>query len=212
MGIAHTSGAPDGWLGRRGAGFEGKLPRRIVAVGDQFRYECGLRDRFRNRDRLRKRSCESHGRLAVTGNPTQGASIADVIVSLERQTIGAFTGPVCVRKPVRMLMRWIAIMDMHERSLGEGQKEASGYAKMQCPTHVLLSYRVVRIWIRADRSRSALEEVYVCWTSASDFENTKATAKMPGEVDGQNGLTQAQTKRGGSSVLPPVLQAEVQVL
>lgn len=120
-------------------------------MGDQFRYECGLRDRFRNRDRLRKRSCESHGRLAVTGNPTQGASIADVIVSLERQTIGAFTGPVCVRKPVRMLMRWIAIMDMHERSLGEGQKEASGYAKMQCPTHVLLSYRVVRIWIRADR-------------------------------------------------------------
>lgn len=135
-----------------------------------------------------------------------------MIVSLERQTIGVFTGPMCVREPERMLMRWIAIMDMHERSLGKGQQEAGGYAKMQCPAHVLISYRVVRIWIRADRSRSALEEVYVCWTSASDFEHTKATAKMPGEGDGQNGLTEAQTKRGGSSVLPPVLQAEVQVL
>ena len=145
MGIAHTSGAPDGWLGRRGAGFEGKLPRRIVAVGDQFRYERGLRDRLRDQDRLRKRSCESHGRLAISGNPTQGASIADVIVSLERQTIGVFTGPMCVREPERMLMRWIAIMDMHERSLGKGQQEASEYAEMQCPENVLMSYRVVRL-------------------------------------------------------------------
>lgn len=75
-----------------------------------------------------------------------------MIVSLERQTIGVFTGPMCVREPERMLMRWIAIMDMHERSLGKGQQEAGGYAKMQCPAHVLISYRVVRIWIRADRS------------------------------------------------------------
>ena len=146
MGIAHTSGAPDGWLGRRGAGFEGKLPRRIVVVGDQFRYERGLCERFRNRDRFRKRSCESHGTLAVTGNPTQRANIADVIVRVERQTIGVFTGPVCVREPVRMLMRWIAIMDVQERSLGKGQQEAGDCAKMACPTHVLLSYRVVKVW------------------------------------------------------------------
>lgn len=52
----------------------------------------------------------------------------------------------------------------------------------------------------------------MCWTSASDFDHTEAKARMLGEGDGQNGLTQAQTKRGGSSVLPPVLQAEVQVL
>jgi hypothetical protein len=68
-----------------------------------------------------------------------------VIVSLERQTIGVFTGPMCVREPERMLMRWIAIMDVHERSLGKGQQEAGDYAKMQCPTHVLISYRVVRL-------------------------------------------------------------------
>ena len=114
-------------------------------MGDQFRYERGLCERFRNRDRFRKRSCESHGRLAISGNPTQGASIADVIVSLERQTIGVFTGPVCVREPVRMLMRWIAIMGVHERSLGKGQQEAGDYAKMQCPTHFLIWYRVVRL-------------------------------------------------------------------
>ena len=114
-------------------------------MGDQLRYECGLRDRFRDRDGLRKRSCESHGRLAITRNPTQGASIADVIVGLDRQTICAFTGPVCVGEPVRMLMRRIAIMDMHERSLGKGQQEAGYCAKMQCPTHVLISYRVVQL-------------------------------------------------------------------
>lgn len=68
-----------------------------------------------------------------------------MIVSLERQTIGVFTGPVCVREPVRMLMRWIAIMGVHERSLGKGQQEAGDYAKMQCPKHVLISYRVVRL-------------------------------------------------------------------
>lgn len=52
---------------------------------------------------------------------------------------------MCVCEPVRMLMRWIAIMDVHERSLGKGQQEASEYAEMQCPTHVLISYRVVRL-------------------------------------------------------------------
>jgi hypothetical protein len=69
-----------------------------------------------------------------------------VIVSLERQTIGVFTGPMCVREPERMLMRWIAIMDVQERSLGKGQQEAGDCAKMACPTHVLLSYRVVKVW------------------------------------------------------------------
>ncbi len=112
MGIAHTSGAPDGWLGRRGAGFEGKLPRRIVAVGDQFRYERGLRDPLRDQDRLRKRSCESHGRLAITGNPTQRACIANVIVSLDRQTICAFTRPMCVSESMGVLMAWITVVDV----------------------------------------------------------------------------------------------------
>ena len=152
MGIAHTSGAPDGWLGRRGAGFEGELPRRIVAVGDQFRCESGLRDRFRYRDGLRKRCRKSDGILAITGNPTQRASIADVIVSLDRQTTCAFISPVWVGEPVRMLMRRIAIMDVQERSLGKGQQEAGDYAKMQCSTHVLICYRVVKVWIWADRS------------------------------------------------------------
>lgn len=68
-----------------------------------------------------------------------------MIVGLDRQTICAFTGPVCVGEPVRMLMRRIAIMDMHERSLGKGQQEASGYAKMQRPTHFLIWYRVVKL-------------------------------------------------------------------
>jgi hypothetical protein len=81
-------------------------------VGDEFRYECGLRDRLRDRDRLRKRSCESHGRLAITGDPTQRANVAGVIVSLDCQTISAITSPVCVCEPVRMLMRWNSIMDV----------------------------------------------------------------------------------------------------
>lgn len=113
-------------------------------MGDQFGYEGGLRDRFRDRDDLRKRCCKSYGRLAIPGNPAQGASIAGVVVRLERRTIGVFTGPVYVGEPVRMLMRWIAIVDVQERGLGKGQQEASGYAKMQCLMHVLISYRVVK--------------------------------------------------------------------
>ncbi len=105
-------------------------------MGDQFRYESGLRNRFPDRDGgLRKRGCKSHGRFTVSGNPTQGASIAGVIVRLERQTIGTFTGPVCVGEPVRMFMRWIAIMDMHERSLGESEHEAHSNTEMDRAPH-----------------------------------------------------------------------------
>ena len=105
-------------------------------MGDQFRYESGLRDRFPDRDGgLRKRGCKSHGRFAISGNPTQGASIAGVIVRLERQTIVAFTGPVCVGEPVRMLMRWIAIVDVHERSLGESEHKAHRNAEMDRAPH-----------------------------------------------------------------------------
>jgi hypothetical protein len=60
-----------------------------------------------------------------------------VIVRLERQTIGVFTGPVCVGEPVRMLMRWIAIMHVHERSLGENEQKAPGNAKMDRAPHSL---------------------------------------------------------------------------
>jgi len=81
-------------------------------VGDEFRYECGLYDRFRDRDRLGKRSCNSYGRLAIPGNPTQGACIANVIVSIDRQTICAFASPVGVGEAVRMLMRWITVVDV----------------------------------------------------------------------------------------------------
>jgi hypothetical protein len=114
---------------------ESEPPRRIVAVGDQFRYESGLRDRFRDRDGLRKLSGNSHGRIAISRNPTQGASIADGIAGLERRTVGAFTGPVSVGEPVRMLMRWIAIMDVHERSLGERQQKARRDAEMDRAPH-----------------------------------------------------------------------------
>lgn len=68
-----------------------------------------------------------------------------MIVSLNRQTNCAFTSPVCVAEPMRVFMRRIAIMNVHERSLGKGQQEAGNDAKMQCPTHVLISYRVVRL-------------------------------------------------------------------
>ena len=102
-------------------------------MGDQFRYESGLRDRLRYRDGLRKRCGKTDGILAITGNPTQRAGIANVVVSLDRQTTCAFISPVCVGEPVRMLMRWIAIVDVQERSLRKGQQEAGGYAKMQSP-------------------------------------------------------------------------------
>jgi hypothetical protein len=104
-------------------------------MGDQFRYESGLRGRFRDRDGLRKRGGKSHGTFALFGNPTQKASIADVIIRLDLQTIGAVTVPVRVGEPVRMFMRWIPIMDMHERSLGESKQKAHNHAEMDRAPH-----------------------------------------------------------------------------
>lgn len=52
----------------------------------------------------------------------------------------------------------------------------------------------------------------MCWTSASDFDHTEAKARMLGEGDGPNGPKEAHTRRRGSRVLLPLLQAEVQVL
>jgi len=111
-GIAHTGGAPDGWLGGRGAGFEGEPPRRIVAVGDQFRYECGLYDRFRNRDRLGKRSCKPHGRLAISGNPTKRTSFTGVILGLQGRAIVVLGGPMSVSESMGMLRAWITVVDV----------------------------------------------------------------------------------------------------
>ncbi|MBL8177434.1 MAG: hypothetical protein JNK48_22345 [Bryobacterales bacterium] len=58
-----------------------------------------------------------------------------MIVRLERHTIGAFTGPVSVGEPVRMLMRWIAIVDVHERSLGESEQKTHSNAEMDRAPH-----------------------------------------------------------------------------
>ncbi|MBK9167366.1 MAG: hypothetical protein IPM24_07855 [Bryobacterales bacterium] len=58
-----------------------------------------------------------------------------MIVRLERHTTGLFTGPMCVREPMRMPMRRIAVMDVQERSLGESEQEARGDAEMDCTPH-----------------------------------------------------------------------------
>lgn len=125
-----------GGLGRRSAGFESEPPRRIVAVGDEFGYESGLGDRFRDRYGLRYGGNESNRGFAVTGNPAKGANVTHVIVRLECGTPG-FAGPMCMGEPVRVLMRWIAIVDVKERRLSEGEQEARGYAKMDCAPHFM---------------------------------------------------------------------------
>jgi len=107
-------------------------------VGDEFRYESGLGDRFRDRYGLRHGRDESHGEFAVSSNPTQGASITHVIVGPERRALRFLTGPMCMGEPVCVLMRWIAIVDVKKRSLSEGEQEARGNAKMDCAPHFLV--------------------------------------------------------------------------
>ena len=79
---------------------------------DEVRYESGLGDRFRDRYGLRRGRDESHGGFAVSSNPTQGASITHLIVGLKRWALRFLTGPMCMGEPVRVLMRWIAIVDV----------------------------------------------------------------------------------------------------
>jgi hypothetical protein len=124
-----------GGLGRRSAGLESQPPRRIVAVGNEFRYESGLGGRFRDRYGLRHGRDESHRGFAVSRNPTQGASIAHLIVGLERRALRFFTSPTCMGEPVRVLTRWIAAVDVTKRSLSEREQEARRNAKLDRAPH-----------------------------------------------------------------------------
>lgn len=106
-----------GGLGRWGAGFECEPPRRIVAVWDEFRYERGPSIGFRDRHGLRQGRGESHGGFAISSNPAQRTRITHVVIGLESRTLSFVTAPMRVGEPVRMLVRWIAIVDMKKRSL-----------------------------------------------------------------------------------------------
>lgn len=110
-----------------------------MAAGNQFRYECRLGDRFRNYRAFRQCRDESDRGSAISNIPSETKSITNVIVVLECGSLGSFSRPMYVGEPVRMLMRWIAIVDVQKRSLSEGEQEARRNAMMNCAPHVLSS-------------------------------------------------------------------------